>query len=75
MFRFGRYDDHLDAIAVPIMTGGKVLGCVNIVWLRHLRLKDEIVKNHLADLQDTAAAIADAMRSKSARRKRGARLH
>ena len=59
----GREDDHLDAIAVPIVTGAKVIGSLNILWLRHLRLKDELVKNHLPDLQATAAAIATVMRS------------
>jgi len=72
MFRFGRDDDHLDAIAVPILRGVKVLGCVNILWLRHLRLKDEIVKHHLADLQATAAAIAAAMRTKPAQQRQRA---
>jgi len=67
MFRPGRDDDHLEAIAVPIMASGRVIGCVNILWLRHLRLMDELVKNHLADLQATAAGIAVAMRSASAR--------
>ena len=68
VWRFGRGDDHLDAIAVPIIAGTRVIGCVNILWLRRLRLKDELVKNHLADLQAAAAAIAASVRSASKRR-------
>ncbi len=53
-------DDGIDAIAVPVMHDGKVLATMNLVWPRKYRLKAQIVRNHLADLQETAAAIAAA---------------
>jgi len=71
LWRLDLEDDHLDAIAVPIVGGSRIIGCLNIVWLRHLRLKDTIIKNHLADLQAAGAAIAAAMRVASTRRERG----
>ena len=53
-------DDGIDAIAVPVMHDGKLLATMNLVWPRKYRLKAQIVRSHLADLQDTAAAIAAA---------------
>ena len=53
-------DDRLDAIAVPLMAGGRVLATMNLVWPRKYRLKEQIVREHLADLQETAASIAAA---------------
>ena len=53
-------DDRLDAIAVPLMAGGRVLATMNLVWPRKYRLKEQIVREHLADLQETAASNAAA---------------
>lgn len=53
-------DDRLDAIAVPLMAGGRVLATMNLVWPRKYKLKAQIVREHLADLQETAASIAAA---------------
>ena len=53
-----RVDDGLMAIAVPILSGGKVLGCVNIVWIARVLTSAEIVRLHLADLQEAARLIA-----------------
>lgn len=58
-----QFDDGLDAIAVPIVCQGKVIACMNLVWPQKYKLKARIVRNHLADLQATAAAIADACQS------------
>ena len=55
------HDDGLDAIAVPILQEQKVIGCLNVVWIRSaLGLKD-IVFRHLADLQSTSKAITEVM--------------
>lgn len=51
------YDDGLDAIAVPIIHEGKVLGCVNIVWIRKLVSRRSMVERHLDDLSRCARAI------------------
>lgn len=53
-----RYDDGLMAIAVPIMLGDQVLGCLNIVWIRRLFKPLDIAKRHLSDLNQAAALIA-----------------
>ena len=54
------FDDGLDAIAVPVICNGQVIACMNLVWPRKYKLKSKIVRDHLADMQDTAAAIANA---------------
>lgn len=55
-----RYDDGLNAIAVPIMNGDRVLGCANIVWIRNLITQSDIAKRHLSQLYDAANLIASA---------------
>lgn len=54
------YDDGLSAIAVPVMHEGKVLGCVNIVWIRNLLTQADMARRHLPQLTGAAAAIAQA---------------
>lgn len=54
------FDDGLDAIAVPILSEGRVIACMNLVWPRKYKLKNKIVREHLGDLQETAAAIGEA---------------
>jgi IclR family mhp operon transcriptional activator len=53
-----KYDDGLNAIAVPIMQNEKVLGCINIVWIRRLITETDMASRHLCDLQEAAAEIA-----------------
>ncbi len=55
------FDDGLDAIAVPVMDGPRVLAAMNLVWPRKYRLKAKIVRDHLADLKAAASAIAAAV--------------
>ena len=65
--RLGRGDDGLDAIAVPILDGNTVPGCLNLLWPRRFRLVGEIARLHLEDLQATARAIAqDARQGRTA---------
>ncbi len=52
------YDDGLMAIAVPIMSDGRILGCLNIVWIRRLFKPLDIAKQHLGDLKQAASLIA-----------------
>lgn len=54
------YDDRIDAIAVPVRHDGKLLAIMNLVWPRKYKLKAQIVRAHLVDMQETAAAIAAA---------------
>ncbi|MEZ5844252.1 MAG: helix-turn-helix domain-containing protein [Hyphomicrobiaceae bacterium] len=55
-----RYDDGLNAIAVPVLHADRVLGCINIVWIRHLLTQTEMARRHLADLRSSADQIAAA---------------
>ncbi|TAH44825.1 MAG: MarR family transcriptional regulator [Betaproteobacteria bacterium] len=52
------FDDGLDAIAVPILADGNVLGCINLVWPRRYGLRGKVVEAHLDDLRATACAVA-----------------
>lgn len=53
-------DDGLNAIAVPVIHAGRLLGALNINWNRAVMTEGEMVRRHLARLQDTANAIAAA---------------
>jgi IclR family transcriptional regulator, mhp operon transcriptional activator len=51
------FDDNLNAIAAPVMNGVKVLGCINIIWIRRLATQKEIARRHLDHLLRAAAEI------------------
>ncbi|SCV01448.1 Bacterial transcriptional regulator family protein 22 [Cupriavidus necator] len=52
-------NDRLEAMAVPIMAkGGRVHGCVNIVWIQGVRTMAQMTRQHLEPLRRTAADIA-----------------
>lgn len=58
-YRGGSYngsprDDALQAIAVPIVHGGSVLGALNINWNRGAMTEREMVRRHLAALRAAA---------------------
>ncbi|MCX7175350.1 MAG: helix-turn-helix domain-containing protein [Proteobacteria bacterium] len=57
------FDDGLDAIAVPIMDGKRILACMNLVWPRKYRLKEKIVRAHIKDLKAAADAIAESVKA------------
>lgn len=52
------YDDGLSAIAVPILAGRRVLGCVNIVWITRVLSVEHIARVHAGRLQRAAREIA-----------------
>jgi IclR family mhp operon transcriptional activator len=52
------YDDGLGAIAVPILSGRKVLGCVNLVWIARLFNSDQIARKHADRLKVAALKIS-----------------
>ncbi len=54
-----QYDDALNAIAVPILSQRRVLGCVNIVWIRRLFRQEQVASRHLGDLKKAAELIAE----------------
>ena len=53
-------DDSLHAIAVPVIHDGRLLGALNINWNRAAMTEQEMVRQHLTVLANTAAAIAAA---------------
>ena len=53
------YDDGLSAIAVPVMDGCEVAACLNMVWNRRLATPDEMVRDHLENLKNTATEAID----------------
>ncbi len=53
------YDDGLNAVAVPIMHGTKVLGCINIAWIRKVQSRELMVSRNISALHQTAREIAD----------------
>lgn len=63
VYRGGGYngeprDDALNAIAVPIVCAGKVLGALNINWNRTAMTEKEMVRRNLATLREAAEGIA-----------------
>ena len=53
-------DDRLDAIAVPVIHSGLLIGALNINWNRAAMPEAEMVRRHLRALQDAAFGIAAA---------------
>lgn len=62
----GRTDDGLDAIAVPVRRGARVIGAVNLVWLRRFALADRLIARYLGRMQELAARIGEYPRRRSA---------
>jgi IclR family mhp operon transcriptional activator len=65
LYRGGSYnaqprDDALDAIAVPVVCEGVVLGALNINWNRTAMTERDMVRRNLRALQAAARAIARA---------------
>lgn len=52
------YDDGLAAIAVPILDGAAVLGCLNLIWLARVTNVGSILRDHLDDLQAASRLIS-----------------
>ena len=52
------FDDGLNAVAVPIHSKDKVLGCITVVWVRNAVSIQTIITKHLTELQSAASEIA-----------------
>jgi IclR family transcriptional regulator, mhp operon transcriptional activator len=59
--------DGLAGIAVPLLDRGRVHGVINIIWAKAARKVDEMVRNHLVDLQNAAAEIVESIRNQTRR--------
>ncbi len=55
------HDDGRDSIAMPIVIGDRVLGCVNLTWSTRVADLKSIAAKHLGELRDAANRIAEAM--------------
>ena len=59
--------DGLISIAIPLRDGARVLGSVNIVWLRTAFTVEAFAARHLRDLEAAAAEIVDTFRKRTRR--------
>jgi len=59
--------DGLLAIAVPLRDGGRVLGAINMLWLRPAFTIEAFAARYLSELESTAAEIVTAFRRRSPR--------
>jgi IclR family mhp operon transcriptional activator len=50
-------DDGRNSIAMPIRTGGHVLGCVNLTWRRKALTLTEVVQRYAGDLRAAITTI------------------
>jgi IclR family mhp operon transcriptional activator len=52
-------DDGRNSIAMPILVGGQVLGCVNLTWRMAVMTVRQITARHLADLRAAVLSIQE----------------
>jgi len=64
------FPDGLAGIAVPLLDRGRVHGVINIIWVKAARTVDDMVRDHLADLQSAAADIVGSLPSRKSRQDR-----
>jgi IclR family mhp operon transcriptional activator len=66
---YGRppHADGLLAIAVPLRDGGRVIGAINMLWLRPAFTVEAFAALHLSDLQAAAQEIVGSLRQRSRR--------
>ncbi len=65
---YGRpFPDGLAGIAVPLLDRGRVHGVINIIWVKAARSIDDMVRDHLGDLQGAATQIVASLRAQAER--------
>lgn len=65
---YGRpFPDDLAGIAVPLLDRGRVHGVINIIWVKAARSVEDMVRDHLADLQAAAAQIVASLHDQKRR--------
>jgi IclR family mhp operon transcriptional activator len=62
------HSDGLFSISVPLRDGSRVLGAINMLWLKNAFSIEAFAARHLAELQDAAAEIVSSLRRRSQRR-------
>jgi len=55
----------LSGIAVPLVDGRRVHGVINIIWPKAAKSVEDMVRDHLGDLQHAAAEIVAALRDQT----------
>jgi IclR family mhp operon transcriptional activator len=53
----GEYNPRTSSIAVPIVRGEIVFGCISIIWIRSALAIEEAIANYVTPLREAAAAI------------------
>jgi IclR family mhp operon transcriptional activator len=61
--------DGLLAIAVPLRDGSRILGSLNMLWMRPAHSVEAFANRYLSDLQTAAAEIVDSLRKRPPRGK------
>ena len=65
---YGRpFPDGLAGIAVPLQDRNRVHGVINIIWVKAARSTDDMVRDHLSDLQTAAGEIVASLRNQKRR--------
>lgn len=57
-YRYGEPPKESGAIAVPILAGERIFGCVNMTFMAATLTPEEAARKHLSDLLESAHAIA-----------------
>jgi IclR family mhp operon transcriptional activator len=52
------FGDEVGSIAVPVMTGPKVIGCINLIWVASTSTVDAFARKHLRVLKEAAVELA-----------------
>jgi IclR family mhp operon transcriptional activator len=63
--RYGEPPVDSNAIAVPILLGERVLGCINMTFIAKSLKPDKAARLHLQDLRAAAAQIAEAVQARA----------
>ncbi|MDA4846595.1 DNA-binding transcriptional regulator [Hoeflea poritis] len=58
----GEFRPQTASIAVPILSGGAILGCVSMIWIRSAMTTQKAVETSAEPLREIAANIAEAIR-------------
>jgi IclR family mhp operon transcriptional activator len=58
-YRFGEPPKESGAIAVPILYGDRIFGCVNMTFMAATLTPEDAARKHLADLREAADVIAN----------------
>ncbi|HWM66596.1 MAG TPA: IclR family transcriptional regulator C-terminal domain-containing protein [Steroidobacteraceae bacterium] len=61
-YRYGEPPKESGAIAVPILAGERIFGCVNMTFMAATLTPEEAARKHLTDLREAADTIANGTR-------------